>query len=495
MSRSARAERPDRERLVTMFTAALDAHKAGHFEEAKNRYLKILAIDVHHAPSLFGLGTIAQHAGSFDVAEKMMQRALAVDHERSEYHFALGIALQAQGKLRDALAAFRSGLQRKPDHRLARFRVGNLLQLEGKLDEARANYEQILQADPGSHDAEFNIGNICRLQRNFTQARVHYNEALRLQSESADAQWNLGLLDLLEGDYASGWPRYEARHRRPTPNLRAFPQPQWNGGALNGARILLHAEQGLGDTLQFLRYVPMVVATGARVLLDVPKEIRRLAAEIEGISNVLATGDSLPEFEWQCPLMSLPLAFQTTLDSIPARAPYLRVPEEARQTAEKRSWPESGLRVGLVWAATTHQFEDSDRSIPVNLFEPILSSPGIHFFSLQVGPPAKQLESLRNSVTDLREAIADLADTAALIESLDLVITVDTSVAHLAGALAKPTWILLPFSSEWRWLTNRSDSPWYPTVRLFRQHQPRNWHSVLEQVLVEIEALARKSTS
>lgn len=485
----------EKRRLEQLLADAVQQYQAGCLEEAKNLYLQILAIDVHHAPSLFGLGTIAQQTGNSEVAAKMMLRAIAIDGSNGDYHFALGVSLQSLQEYDAALTAFRRTVELDPQNVLARFRVGNVLQLAGRLDDAMAQYESILALDPDSSEAEFNIGNVFRLQGKLIEARSRYKRALQLQPDSVDGRWNLSLLDLLEGDYAAGWPLYEVRQQRSTPNLRKFPKPQWKGEPLQGARILLHAEQGLGDTLQFLRYVPMVVDSGGHVLLDVPEEILRLAAEIPGVAAVIATGQPIPDFAWQCPLMSLPLAFGTTLDSIPAQMPYLTVPDDARLNAAQRIWPDQGLRVGLVWGAVTRFFEDSDRSIPLSLFASILNTNDVHFFSLQMGTPAQQLETAGLPIQDLRSAITDLADTAALMSHLDLVITVDTSVAHLAGALGKPTWVLLPFSSDWRWLTERDDSPWYPTVRLFRQARPRHWESVLERVYSELERLACQNSA
>ncbi len=483
----------EREWLATLLSDAVAQHQAGRLDEAKELYLQILAVDVRHAPCLFGLGAIAQQSGNAQVAEKMIRRAIAIDDENVEYHLALGAALQTQREFGEAISEFRHVLELNPEKLPARFRVGNVLQLQGKLDEAIAEYKSILAIEPDSSEAEFNIGNVLRLQGNLSEARAQYQKALKLQPDNIDARWNRSLLDLLEGDYAVGWPLYESRQQRPTPNLRRFPEPQWKGEPLDGARILLHAEQGLGDTLQFLRFVPMVVAADGQVLLDVPEQIVRLAEQIPGVEEVIGTGEPIPEHDWQCPLMSLPLAFRMTLDSIPSHVPYLTVPADALQAAAERPWTDHGLRVGLVWGATPRSFEDSDRSIPLALFESILSAKDVRFFSLQLGVQASQLEALERPMVDLSPAIADFADTAALVTHLDLVITVDTSVAHVAGALGKPTWVLLPFSSDWRWLTHRDDSPWYPTVRLFRQARPRDWASVLECAQFELELLVQKS--
>jgi len=476
--------------IANLLAAATDHLRAGRIEDAKRLYLRILAMNVSHAPSLYGLGVIARQAGNCEVAASMMRRAIAADANAAEYHFGLGDALQAAGRRDEALAAFHEALRLDPPGILARFRLGNLLQLEGRLDEAVAEYDRILQFKPDSVDAEFNIGNVFRLQGRLAEARERYHRALTIQPGNVDALWNLSLLDLLEGDYAAGWPRYEVRHRRQVHGLRHFDQPQWKGEPLKGARILLHAEQGLGDTLQFLRYVPMVAQAGGQVLLDVPRSICRLAAELASVSAVIPTGESLPEFDWQCPLMSLPAAFGTTVETVPALVPYLFVPAGAQRCAKEPAWPQSGLRVGLVWGAVPRQFEDSDRSVPLAALDLLLQIEGAHFFSLQLGPPAGQLDRRAGRIIDLRDAIHDFADTAALASHLDLVITVDTSVAHLAAALAIPTWVLLPFSADWRWLVGRDDSPWYPSVRLFRQPRPNDWNAVVQRISQDLALLA-----
>ena len=475
-----------------ILSIAADHHGAGRWEAAKSLYLEILARDPRQPQSLHGLALIAEQAGSLPVAVKMIRRAIAADPGNDDFAFCLARMLQAGGTYSEALQVLRSLLKRRPDHLLARFRLGNILQLEGNLDAAIAVYEEIVALHPDSGDAQFNIGNVRRLQGRLGDARRSYQRALEIDPDSVDALWNLGLLDLLEGDYAAGWPRYEIRHRRPTHGLRSFPQPQWKGEPLEGRTILLHAEQGLGDTLQFLRYVPLVVERGGVVLLDVPPQIRRLAAEIPGVARLIGDGEPAPRFDCHCPMMSLPLAFSTRASNIPSRVPYLRVPAAAAHASDSLKWPERGIRVGLVWGATPRFFEDSDRSIAFSLFEPLFALDGFHFFALQMGHSASQLDSGRFPITDLGNAIGDFADTAALVGKLHLVVTVDTSVAHVAGALGRPTWILLPFAADWRWFVDREDSPWYPTARLFRQPQPRDWPAVIARVCRELQLLAEK---
>jgi|ERR1039458_6289380 tetratricopeptide (TPR) repeat protein len=474
----------------SLLSKALRAHEADHLEEAKNLYAQILAIDINNSKSLHGLGLIANRYGNYEIAAKMARRAIDVDGSDASYRFSLATALQGCGQYEEALCEYYRVAILNTEDVLCHFSAGNILQLQGKLDEAIAEYRRVLEIKPGSVDAYYNVGNVFRLQGRMREAREYYMQALRLQSDNSDAIWNLCLLDLLEGDYEAGWQGYEVRHHRGIHGLREFPEPQWQGEPLTGARILLHAEQGLGDTLQFLRYVPMVQAAGGRVILDVPKTLYRLAAESNGHESIIATGESLPSFEWHCPLMSLPLAFKTSLQSLPAQVPYLKVPEQAVEDAVNVQWTDCGLRVGLVWSGNPKYAEDRNRSIPLPSFNSLLQIEGIQFFSLQIGPAASQLAEIVAPLADLGPGIGDMADTAARIARLDLVITVDTAVAHLAGALGVQVWVLLPLVPDWRWLMNREDSPWYPTARLFRQLRFGDWDSVMERIHKELAALA-----
>ncbi len=269
-----------------------------------------------------------------------------------------------------------------------------------------------------------------------------------------------------------------------------FPPPQWRGEPLHGARILLHGEQGLGDTLQFLRFLPMVQATGASVLLEVQPPLRSLAAQLPGVTALFTSGEPLPPFDWHCPLMSLPTALGIASESLPAPRSYLSIPDAAQQKAAALPWPATGLRVGIAWAGNAAHTKDRYRSLPLALLEPLLRLEGVHFYSLQMGPPAAQLQSLQAPITDLRPAITDMADTAALIAHLDLVIAVDTSVVHLAGALGKPVWLMLPAAPDWRWMLHRDDSPWYPSMRLFRQPTLNDWPHVVAQICRQLAPLS-----
>jgi tetratricopeptide (TPR) repeat protein len=533
--------------IQEMLIVALRHHEAGRLEDARQSYLRILAVDVKHAWSLYGLGQIACCAGSLEVAEKMVRRAIAANDREPVYHAGLGSILQLMGKLEEAaeayrrslvlapddasihsklagallllgrsgeaIAAYRQSLQLdpanaavhhdfavalrscgrldeaaaachaaialKPDFAQAHGNLALTLREQGNLEEAALEFERALALDPHSALAHANFGNLQLARGRRREARACYEQALALDPRSKFALWNRSLVDLLEGNYEAGWRDYELRCELPYRPPRSFPQTRWRGQPLNGARILLHAEQGLGDTLQFLRYVPWVQAAGGSVILDVPQRVRRLAECLTGLTAVTVDGVALPDFAYHCPLMSLPFVFATTRDSIPAAVPYLRVPEDARRAAASIPWPAARLRVGLVWSSGP---AGPFRSLPLALLDPVLRLDSLHFFSLQLGPAAAELAQCRAPLTDLQDNMPDLADTGALMAQLDLLITVDTCTAHLAGALGIPAWVLLPFAADWRWLTDRDDTPWYPTLRLFRQPSPGAWQPVIETI-------------
>ncbi|MGA7108212.1 MAG: tetratricopeptide repeat protein [Terracidiphilus sp.] len=461
--------------------------RMGRIEEAARAFGRALELDPNNVAALNNVGNLLLSSGDAQGARGAFQRVVELAPQRAEARNGLGAALQDLGALDAADASYREALRCKPDYAEAHCNLGNLARRRGDLDAAEQNYNRALSFNPNLPEAHSNLGMIAQNRCRLDEARQHYNRAVALDPGSPDARWSLCLLDLLEGKLETGWKDYEVRYARKQSAPRAVPGPLWRGEALNGARILLFSEQGLGDTFQFLRYVPLVKAAGGTILLDVQPAVRRLAAEIPGIT-VLTEG-ALPAFEWQCPLMGLPLAFATTLQSIPHQVPYLTAPADARDAAGSLDWPAHGLRAGIVWSGNPDHKEDRYRSIPLQLLEPLLQAEGVHFFSLQLGPASAQLAATHTQVTDLQSAIRDFADTAALITHLDLVITVDTAVAHLAGALGKPTWLLLPFAPDWRWLMNREDTPWYPTMRLFRPQGILQWGPVLECVRAELIAL------
>jgi hypothetical protein len=350
----------------------------------------------------------------------------------------------------------------------------------GRFEEAVASADRAIAINPNSTPAHFNRAHALRDLCRFDEAIASLDRALAITPNYAKAHYSRGLLLLMKGDFEHGWPEYEWRWKKPdfTSVKREFPQPRWDGSPLADKTILLHPEQGLGDAIQFIRYAPLVEQRSAKkVIVESPPPLTRLLRESfsnSGTIEIVEAGQSLPPFDVQIPLLSLPMVFGTTLANIPADVPYLRAREFDRQLT-------GDFRVGLCWAGSRYHPNDWLRSIPLEMFRPLTEISGVTWFSLQHDEDALPLR-----LVDLTNELNDLSDTAAIIAKLDLVITVDTSIAHLAGALGKPTWTLVQFSPDWRWMLDRGDSPWYPTMRLFRQTKVGDWSSVIEKVAREL---------
>ncbi|MEM5340658.1 tetratricopeptide repeat protein [Paraburkholderia azotifigens] len=382
-------------------------------------------------------------------------------------------------------------------------RANALSDMNRPLD-AQASYQRALELAPHFADAWNNLGLAFVDSKQHDEALRSYERALSLAPDSAEAHWNYALCLLQTGQLEQGWREYEWRWQRHriAASQRGFTQPLWLGDfPLEGRTILLHAEQGLGDTLQFCRYAPLVAARGARVILEVPKELMRLLATLDGVTELVEQGQPVPAFDCQAPLLSLPLAFGTDLTSIPSTTPYLFADHIAAKSWAERLASEgsAALKVGIVWAGGNrpHVAElrktDSRRSMALDTLKPILDVPTVRFYSLQKGPAALRLRErpeLASRVVDHTDEFDDFADTAAFVDNLDLVITVDTAVAHLAGALGKEVWIMNRLDTCWRWLLDRTDSPWYPGAKLFRQATLGDWSGVVEAVR---DALAERA--
>jgi hypothetical protein len=393
-------------------------------------------------------------------------------------------------KLAEAVAAYRQALALQPDHVGALCALGNALQAQDKPDEAAAAYRRAIALQPDDAVAHCNLGIALQAQNKLEEALAAYRHAAVLTRDDPQVQLNEAVALLGAGQLRAGWPKYEYRWCQALrEKQRHFAQPLWRGETdLRGRTILLHAEQGLGDTLQLVRYAPLVAARGATVYLEVAPTLQVLCAGLPGIAAVFAAGSALPPFELHCPLMSLPLAFGTELDSIPAAVPYLQAPAERRQRWVETLAPTAGPRIGVVWSGGWYHPNRRHRNIPLATFQALFDLPAGHFFVVQKQVRPEEVAQLVTfpGVTDLSAQLHDFADTAAVVANLDLVISADTSVAHLAGALGRPTWILLPYAAEWRWLVGREDSPWYPTARLFRQPAIGDWPAVFVRLRGEL---------
>ncbi len=464
-------------------------------------YRWILEIHPDNTDALHLLGLLAQQAGKFDMAADLIVRAVAVDPHDPSFHNNLGVVLRLQGKVREAIASFRRAVALQPQSAEACSNLGGALRDQGEHEKAIEVLRQAVSLEPNHAEARNNLGGALSDAGQPREALGHFTRALQLQPDHADAHFGAALVRLLEGDLGAGFTEYEWRWRCQefAGGLRGFAQPPWDGGALEGRTILLHAEQGLGDTLQFARYAPLVAARGGRVVLEAQRELAPLLRSLAGAERVVARGvEPLPPFDVHAPLLSLPHLLGTTLGTIPAAVPYLRAdPERAAAWAEYLA-AEVGeragtLRVGLVWAGNPDHKGDRRRSLPLATLAPLGRVPGVRLVGLQKGPAAAQADvpPAGLALTNLGPLLADFADTAAVLEQLDLVIAVDTAVAHLAGALGRPVWLLLPFAPDWRWLRARTDSPWYPTMRLFRQDAPAAWDPLLLHLA---DALATHAT-
>jgi Tfp pilus assembly protein PilF len=462
-------------------------------DEAVPCYERAIEIKPDHEEACYNLANTLLTQKKLDEAVALYQRALKIKPGYVDALCNLGTAYRQQKRLTEAIDCFERALLLAPEHPDLCCNLGDALHAQGKVDEAIGWYQRTLKLNPEHSKACNCLCNAFFDKGDLIESTAWCERALALEPDFGDARMNQCLLQLLQGDYLNGWRNYEVRWKVYTP--RTSPQPRWLGAPLRGARVLLHAEQGLGDSLQFLRYVPLVQAAGGKVMLDLPAKLHRLARGLPGVLALVNTGEPLPYFDCHCPLMSLPLALGTTLQTVPAQVPYLSAPPEALAAAAALPWPASGLKVGLAWTGNPDHPKNRFRSVPLELLEPLFNLPGVHFFSLQMGPAAAELAARKLPITDLAPVTGDMADTAAQMANLDLIVTIDTSMAHLAGALARPVWVLLGYSPDWRWLMDREDSPWYPTARLFRQPRDGDWRPVIDRVRTALlELAAQKQT-
>ncbi len=419
--------------------------------------------------------------GLLDAAHDCYERALSLRPKHIESHIGLGVVLRDQGRLDDAVARYELALALAPGHPEIHNNLGVALVDLGRTEEAIAHYEKALAAQPDRAELHNNLGLALQRQLRCTEALDRYERAIALKPNYAEAHFNRAYALLLTGNLDQGWREYEWRFAVARYD-RKFDRPAWSGRPLAGQTILIHAEQGFGDALQFVRFVPAVAGRGGKVVLEAPAPLVRLARTVPSVSEVVAAGDPLPAFDWHCPLLSLPRVLGTELDSIPGGMPYLSVPSEASGIWATRIAAASGLKAGLVWAGNAVGAKDP-RHIDFGELQPLWEIAGINWFSLQVGDRAGDLSLAdRGPIVDLSPWLTDFAETAAAILQLDLVISVDTAVAHLAGALGRPIWIMLQYSPDWRWLLERDDCPWYPTARLFRQRKAGDWPGVVEDI-------------
>jgi tetratricopeptide (TPR) repeat protein len=459
------------------------------YHRAALSYERVLALRPDHPESHYNLGVIRMAEQQTPQAAACFRRAVELNPGYAEAHNNLALLDHKAGNLESAEREYRLALLARGGFEIAEYNLARLFQDRGELERCRDAYLALLKRCPDLVDPHTNLGNALRGLGDVRGAVEEYRAALRLDPASVGARFNLGLALLQLGEWEEGWGLYECRWRQPGVAPRHADRPLWDGTSLEGRSILIHAEQGLGDTLQFSRFAALVEGRGGQVLLEAQPALRRILMTLGNVAQVLPRGSELPEFECQAPLMSLPGILGTNVETVPAEVPYLLADSELVEwwsAALARAVGPRTFRVGLTWAGDPGRRNDRDRSMPSSAFDQLKEVAGVAYFDLQKG--ATDLPAL--DLHPMVEHCADMADTAAAILNLDLVISVDTAVAHLAGALGKPVWTLLSFAADWRWLLDRSDTPWYPTMRLFRQPARGDWDSVLREVREELGKMA-----
>jgi Flp pilus assembly protein TadD len=501
--------------------------------DAETAYKQAAILRPQEDKPLLGLGLLYKAHGRFNEAETWLWRACQLQRAALAEYKRLGTDLQQHGQLGLAIRIYRNLLQLTPDDADTCNNLGVALQNLGQLDEALEALQRALEVAPPKAHIYCNMANIHVDKRNYEQAYHCYQEALKLDPDSintlgslgsfymgqmqlekalecfdkaiainpgfAGAYWNRSMIHLMQGNFSEGWREYDARFNSPDVvqryGRREFSIPMWEGQPIPGKTLLVYAEQGFGDSIQFCRYLPLVQQRVDHLVFESRPELLRLMQTLPGNIECVARRDDfgMPaiHFDYHIPLMSLPRIFDTQLETIPAEIPYLHADEDLAQQWSQHIQNDD-FKVGLVWAGSPTHRRDLERSLNLEQLAPLTQLQGVTFYSLQMGPAAQQIANAPAGmkIIDLGKEIIDFADTAAIIANLDLVISVDTAVAHLAGALGKPVWVLLYYPAEWRWLLDRDDSPWYPTMRLFRQGSDRDWSMVIQRL---ISALKEKA--
>ncbi len=504
-----------------MLEAALLHHRANRLDDAERIYRQILSGRPNHSDALHFLGVIhgqkgqpqqaleligraiqlrpevasyhanfgefSRHAGNFDQSLVSFRHAISLKGDEAGFHNGLGVTLAEGRQIEAAITEFRSAIRLKSDYADAHNNLGGALRDAGRLDESLDAIRTAIKLQPQMARAFNHLGLVLHDKGQYQEAVRAYSTALSLQQNYARAHSNLSQTYLLLGDYERGWKEFEWRLGVPSiAGPRRSDRPRWDGGDLAGRTIFLYSEQGYGDVIQFVRFIPELVNRGGKIVLGCPAELSLL---FQGLGQIVIPGQQIPPHDVHCSLLSLGAILGISSQSIPAPIPYLKAdPQLADEWSKRFDSSDQRLRVGLVWGGSATHTNDRNRSIKLKQFAPLASVTTTAFYSLQKGEPAAEASDPPPGMqlVDWTAELNDFADTAALIQNLDLLITVDTAVAHLAGAMGKQVWLLIPFVPDWRWMLERFDSPWYPTMRLFRQKSVGDWEEVLQRARGEL---------
>jgi tetratricopeptide (TPR) repeat protein len=480
------------------FNLGLAFGNQGRTDEAANCFSQAIRLRPDYGEAHNNLGVILEQKGKLAEATACFEHAVQATPANAAAHANLGAALELNGRFEEAEAALQEALRLQPDLAQAHSNLGNVYKSQGKAEEAVACYHRALSLNPDYAEAYNNLGYVLKNLGRLDEALACVDQALVREPNYPLAHLNRATILFLRGQFQEAWTEHEWRWQtKEFGGPRAFRQPAWDGSSLAGRTILLYSEQGLGDTLQFIRYAPLVKLRGGTVLVECQRPLVPLLSRSPGIDQLIAQGSELPPFDVQSPLMSLPRIFRTSLDNIPATVPYV-FPDPQRLEHFQRQLSGRAFRIGVVWQGNPDNPRDRERSFVLRCLMPIAMLPRVQLLSLQVGHGGSQLSECASLflITDLARDLdeSSFTDTAAVMKSLDLVIAPDTAVAHLAGALAQPVWIALSHVPDARWLLDRQDSPWYPTARLFRQERPGDWAGVFARMAAALQETAKMSS-
>ena len=490
----ARAAALDPKWTADLFGVGDELLTARDFEGAIAAFEQALAIKPDFVEALCQLGNALKASGRLPDAVAAYRRCLALNPASAPVLNNLGIALQEQGLFEEAIATFRRAIAVDPLYAEAHNSLAPALQRLNRIGEAIEACNRAIEIDPSQAAAHTNLGNAYLALNEIPRAVEEFSRAVQISPSDWRFRSNLCYAYLASGRMREAWPLYEERFNANGYDFeRRLDQPRWKGETeIRGRTLFVHAEQGFGDTIQFVRFAGVLARRGARVIVEVQTPLKALFDSLEGASAVIGSGEAIPPFDLHCPMLSVPLALGTDLDSIPCPVPYVRAdPVKAAYWAARFPRDPARLNVGLVWSGQSLHKNDHNRSIPAALLRGLAGNSRARFVCLQNEIRAPDREALASmpGIACVCPELLSFSDTAALIECMDLVVSVDTSVAHLSGAMGKPTWILLPYAADWRWMLTREDSPWYPTARLFRQPSVADWKPVIQRVDAEITRL------
>ena len=515
---------------IETIKVAVQHHQAGRLEQAEELYRLVLQNAPDHPVALHSLGVLLSQKGENQLAVELISKAIASNPQMPQYHNTLGLVFEALGKSDEAIKAYQEAtklaphfaeafhnmaialqsqgcfdaaienckraISIRPDYASAYNTIGYCLDMQGRDDEAIENYSKAVQLAPDYAEAYNHLGTVCAAHGRYDEAIENYKRAIQIDPDYAETHWNLAPALLVTGRLEQGWKEYQWRLSADLGMLtypHHYEQPRWDGRPFVGKRLLVHYEQGIGDTIHFVRYVPMVKDRGGTVILEVRKSLYNLLRGFGGVDELIeASFDSKPrvDFDLHVSLMDLPGIFGTTLETVPADVPYIFAdPAEVEFWRSRFSGPD--FKVGIVWSGSPMYERNHLRACKLTDFAGLSAIDGVKLYALQKGQPADQIAALAGEiqVVNLGEQFDDFSDTAAAIENLDMVISTDTSVPHLAAAMGKPVWLLLCCASEWRWLLDRDDSPWYPTIRIFRQTKANYWDDVFARVAEQLQII------